>query len=177
MPETETSCGFRAVGTAATADMAASWRWRHATSSRMTSRWRSGVSPRRQELRLPHAHPEDHRADQTGFSTGGITCRMSTGACGRPRRCGEALAIQRTWWISKTCPALQQKVDLACSWGHVKNWRCTATWRPSGRARSALVDEVQSALLRAADQIVQIRDQHGYAGRWAPSISGAATAT
>jgi endoglucanase len=119
----------------------------------------------RKSLDFLRAHPEDHRADLTGFRTGGYQTRDAD----------DRLWAEAEWWestgdaaalrdLETRIRAAQGSVDRDFDWGEVKNlglFTYLSSRRP-GRD-TALVAQVRESLLAAADEIVKTRDAHGYA--------------
>jgi len=111
------------------------------------------------------AHPQDHRADLTGFSTGPYQANDAG------RRTWAAAELWETTgesaWLKEfegRTTAEGPKVDVVAGWGNVRNLS-VYTYVMSKRAgrEPALVDTLTSALVATADGIVKTRDAHGYA--------------
>ncbi len=111
------------------------------------------------------AHPENHPADQRGFSTGGYGARDPSrrlwAAVEMWQTTGEPAFLQD---FQARAQALDRKVDRAAGWGNVTNLAMYTYLlsKRSGRD-AALVEAIQHDLLTTADQIVKTAGQNGYA--------------
>ena len=111
------------------------------------------------------AHPEDHRADQRGFSTG--TYNTSD----RSRRLWAAAQMWQTTGdatylkdFETRAAAESRKIDRACGWGNVKNLGMYTYLLSRRDGKDAVLSEsIRKDLLSTADEIVKTRDSHGYA--------------
>jgi endoglucanase len=109
-------------------------------------------------------HPEFHRADQTGFRTGGYRSDNPS------NRLWALAELWETTGASDVLPDLEAsiretegKVDMDFDWSRVKNLGLLTylfSKRP-GRDKE-LVKLVHDGVLAAADEIVQTRNRHGY---------------
>jgi endoglucanase len=110
-------------------------------------------------------HPEDHQADQKGFSTGGYPARDAS------RRLWAAVEMWQTTGDAKylaefesRAKKLANKVDRTCGWGNVTNLAMYTYLLSKREGRDAdMVEGVRKDLFSTADQIVKTRDTHGYA--------------
>lgn len=111
------------------------------------------------------AHPDNHRADQTGFSTGAY-----------PTSDGD----DRLWAAAELWAATgetnflddfetrargrDQGFEVAWDWGNVRNLGLlTYLFSACDGRDAALVESLRKSLLATADEIVKTRDAHGYA--------------
>jgi endoglucanase len=111
------------------------------------------------------AHPEDHRADLTGFSTGeyqtGDPDDRLWAAAEFWETTGEAEALRD---LETRIRSVQGRVDRDFDWGNVKNLGLfTYLFSPRAGRDPSLVGQIRASLLSAADGIVQTRNNHGYA--------------
>lgn len=110
------------------------------------------------------AHPEDHRADLQGFSTGAYQAsdasRRLWAAAEMWQTTGEAAYLKEFETRARAEP---KKVDRTCGWGNVKNLGMYTYLlsRRSGRDPGVL-DAARKDLLDTADEIVRPRNSHGY---------------
>ena len=110
------------------------------------------------------AHPENQRADLTGFRTGGYGTRDDDdrlwAAAELWETTGEAAALRE---LESRFRTNQAKVDRDFDWGSVGNLGVFTylASRREGRDES-LVAQLRENLLAAADEIVKTRDEHGY---------------
>lgn len=111
------------------------------------------------------AHPEDHRADLTGFRTGGYQTRDSDDRLWAAAELWETTgAADALSDLETRVRSVQARVDRDFDWGEVKNlglFTYLFSKRP-GRDQT-LVTAVRESLLSTADVIVQTRNAHGYA--------------
>lgn len=111
------------------------------------------------------AHPEDHRADLTGFRTGAYQTRDSDdrlwAAAELWETTGEADVLRD---FETRAKSMRGGVDQDWDWGNVKNlglFTYLNSQRP-GRDQT-LVARLREALLATADRIVETSKSHGYA--------------
>jgi len=115
--------------------------------------------------RFLQAHPEDHRADQSQFTTGTYQVRDSDGRLWAAAELWEATGDAGCLGDFETrVRAVNGVFDTQWDYGNVKNLG-ELTYLFSARAGR---DETLAALLRtnllaAADRLVKARDAHGYA--------------
>jgi len=111
------------------------------------------------------AHPEDHRADLRGFSTGGYGTRDPDDRLWAAAELWETTGetdLRRDF--EARAKSMQPTVDRDWDWGNVKNlglFTYLLSQRP-GRDQT-LVKQVRESLLATADGIVKTRNAHGYA--------------
>lgn len=118
-----------------------------------------------QSYRFLVAHPADHAADQTGFSTGGYGTSDPDdrlwAAAELWHTTGQATYLQD---FETRARGQQNKIEAAFDWGNVANLGMITYLRSQRPGRDpALVKQIRDALIAAADAIVQARDAHGYA--------------
>lgn len=127
----------------------------------------------RKSYQFLQAHPEYHRADQTGFSTGayeinepnhrlnGVPQNRLWAAAELWETTGDTNALND---LEHRIRSVQGKVDSDFDWDEVKDLGLL-TYLFSERASRdpALVNLVRSNLLAAAEEIVQARNQDAYA--------------
>jgi Glycosyl hydrolase family 9./N-terminal ig-like domain of cellulase. len=108
------------------------------------------------------AHTENHQADLTGFSTGAYQTKDDDD------RLWAAAAMWQTTgepsYLAETeARAVNPKFDANWGWSNVKNLGLLAyLFSERNGRKAALVDEIKAALLATADEIVRVRDAHGY---------------
>jgi endoglucanase len=110
-------------------------------------------------------HPEDHRPNQQGFSTGGY------GSSDPDDRLWAAAEMWETTGSADALRDVEERirssrpiVDANWDWGNVKNLGVLTyllSKRPGKDA--SVLDSVRASLLETADGIVKARDEHGYA--------------
>ncbi|HZT61065.1 MAG TPA: glycoside hydrolase family 9 protein [Pyrinomonadaceae bacterium] len=111
------------------------------------------------------AHPESHRADLRGFTTGayqtGDADDRLWAAAELWETTGDAAYLKD---FETRAAAFAEKFDLDWGWGDVKNLGML-TYLFSKRAGrdAALVGQVRDGLISTADRVVALRDAHGYA--------------
>ena len=109
-------------------------------------------------------HPDDHRADLTGFRTGALKPVMRTIVCGQPQRCGRRLERRIAWKDFEQrahssrpkSPPIGIGVMLLIS-------AYSRTCSPSDQVGTQLLDLIRNDLIHDADEIVRTAQGHGYA--------------
>lgn len=111
------------------------------------------------------AHPENHRADLTGFSTGSYQTRDDDDRIWAAAELWEATGNtnclhdleSRVRWRA-------QSFEASWDWGNVRNLGLLTYLFSKREGRdAAIVEAVQANLLATADGIVRTGDEHGYA--------------
>jgi len=111
------------------------------------------------------AHPENHRADLTHFSTGTYQTRDDD---------DRLWALAELWAATGNTNYLRdfearvrgrnQSFEAAWDWGNVRNLGLLAYLFSTREGRDAsLVEAVRASVLATADNIVRTRNEHGYA--------------
>jgi endoglucanase len=111
------------------------------------------------------AHPEDHRADLKGFSTGAYQTRDPDdrlwAAAELWETTGEADVLRD---LEARVKSMQGRVDRDFDWGNVNNLGLFTYLRSQRPNRDqTLVAQVRDILLSTTDGIVVTRNTHGYA--------------
>jgi endoglucanase len=111
------------------------------------------------------ARLEDHRPDQTGFTTGGYDSSDSDDRLWAAAELWEATGDTGSLRDFETrARAVQGRVDRDFDWNNVKNLGLLAyLFSPREGRDQTLVALVRNSLLSVADGIVQTRTSHGYA--------------
>ena len=110
------------------------------------------------------AHPESHRADQSAFTTGAYPARDEE------YRLWAAAELWATHGdtndladFERRAAALPRAVDLTFDWGNPKNLGMLTYLAPGRKDKdSVLAGKIRDHLLATADEIVKVRDAHGY---------------
>jgi endoglucanase len=111
------------------------------------------------------SHPESHKADLKGFSTGAYQTEDSDdrlwAAAEMWQTTGERASLED---FETRARAFAQKFSADWGWADVKNLGMLTYLfsKRAGRAR-ALVEQIKQALTETADAVVRTRDAHGYA--------------
>ena len=167
LPEKETTPRyFTPWSSAATADLAAVM----AMAGRIYQPYdkpfaRKCLEAARRSYQYLAAHPQNHPADLTGFSTGAYQANDSS------RRLWAAAEMWQTTGDARfladfegRARASARKVDRSCGWGNVHNLGMYTYLLSSRAGRDAkLLEDVRKNLIDVADQIIKTRDTHGYA--------------
>jgi endoglucanase len=111
------------------------------------------------------AHPENRRADLTGFTTGAYQTDDADDRLWAAAELWEATGERaHLAEFERRARAFPVKFDADWGWGNVKNLGMITYLDSRRHGRDpALVRELRSALKAAADRIVRLRDAHGYA--------------
>jgi endoglucanase len=111
------------------------------------------------------SHPENHKADLSGFDTGPYQANDAS------RRLWAAAEMWQTTGephflkdFETRLAAMGRKVDAHCGWGNVRNLGVYTYLLSRREGRDpAVVEAARNDLLSVADEIVRTRDAHGYA--------------
>ena len=111
------------------------------------------------------AHPENHRADQTGFSTGGYPTRDDDDRLWAAAELWTATGDTNCLHDFETrAGRLERKIEITWDWGNVGNLgMLTYLFSERGGRDEKLVESIRNSVLSAAVEIVRTRDAHGYA--------------
>ncbi len=166
-PEKEkTERFFTPWGSAATADFAAIT----AMASRYYREYDAAFADRclaasQKAYAFLQSHPENHNADQRGFSTGAYDTKDADD------RLWAAVELWETTGDANFLRDAEARIeksgawfDHSMDWGEVKNLgQLTYLFSKKDGRNSALVQKLRSSLLYLADELVKERDVHGYA--------------
>lgn len=111
------------------------------------------------------AHPENHRADQTGFSTGAYPTSDVDDRLWAAAELWAATGETNFLHDFETrARGRDHGFEAAWDWGNVRNLGLLTYLFSAREGRdAALVESLRKSLLATADSIVKTRDAHGYA--------------
>lgn len=111
------------------------------------------------------AHPENHRADLSGFSTGGYQTRDNDDRLWAAAEMWETTGTPESLADFETrAREFSSKIDSNWDWGNVKNLgMITYLFSKRSGKDEALQNDIRADLLETADSILKTRDEHGYA--------------
>jgi endoglucanase len=111
------------------------------------------------------AHPENHRADQAGFSTGGYPTDDADDRLWAAAELWAATGETNFLYdFESRARGRNQDFEVAWDWGNVRNLGLLTYLFFTREGRdAALVESLRKSLLATADEIVKTRDAHGYA--------------
>jgi endoglucanase len=115
--------------------------------------------------RFLQPHPEDHRPDQSQFSTGTYQVRDTDGRLWAAAELWEATGnVDCLRDFETRCRAVKGVFDVRWDYGNVKNLgELTYLFSDRSGRDKALVALLRMNLLTAADSLLQARDAHSYA--------------
>ncbi|MEN3332253.1 MAG: endoglucanase [Blastocatellia bacterium] len=108
------------------------------------------------------AHTENHPADLTGFSTGAYQTKDDDDRLWAAAEMWQ-ITGQPSYLMDVEARAVNRKFDANWGWSNVNNLGLlTYLFSKRKGRKAALVAEIKAALLQTADEIVRLRDAHGY---------------
>jgi endoglucanase len=110
-------------------------------------------------------HPENHRADLTGFKTGAYQSPDDDDRLWAAVELWEATGnTDHLTDFEKRAANYRPKVEFNFDWGSVRNLAMIAYISSSRPGRdAALVESIRSSLQKTADEMVRVSQAHGYA--------------